>query len=230
MPADARAVIFDLDDTLYPRRRFVLSGFAAVARHLDEYWGVPARDAFLCLVRATRTSPGRELQALIRRFALPDWLVPRLVTIIRAHRPSLRLPRATCRALAALRTHWAVGVVTNGPPDQQARKVDALGLASLVNAVVYADATGAPKPAVEPFLVAARQLGAAPDRVVVVGDDPRTDVAGARAAGMYAVRVLRPGHPAGESAGAAHGVVQSLEEVPSMAGALIDGRGRTHVG
>lgn len=223
-------MIFDLDDTLYPRRRFVLSGFAAVARHLDQYWGVSARQAFLYLVRATRTSPGRELQAVTQRFGLPEWLVPQLVTVIRTHRPSLRLPRATCRTLATLRTQWAVGVVTNGPPDQQARKVEALGLTSLVDAVVYADATGAPKPAVEPFLVAARQLGAAPDRVVVVGDDPLADVAGARAAGMYAVRVLRPGCPKGESADAAHGVVQSLEEVPSMAGSLIDGQGRIHVG
>ena len=33
MPRDTRAVLFDLDDTLYPQRRFILSGFAVVANH-----------------------------------------------------------------------------------------------------------------------------------------------------------------------------------------------------
>ena len=37
-----RGLILDLDDTLYPRERFVRSGFAAVARHVAAAHGVPA--------------------------------------------------------------------------------------------------------------------------------------------------------------------------------------------
>ena len=37
------AVIFDLDDTLYPHVQHVHSGFAAVATYVDRHFGVPAR-------------------------------------------------------------------------------------------------------------------------------------------------------------------------------------------
>ena len=123
-----------------------------------------------------------------------------------------------------------LGVVTNGPPAQQARKVEALGLDRLVDTVIYAEATGAPKPASTPFLTAARRLGVVPGRVVVVGDDPVADVAGARAAGMSAVRVVRRREQMWEPTGAADAMVQSLEDVPSVATELLDGQRRAHAG
>src|SRR5205814_4889538 len=41
-----RGIIFDLDDTLYPRERFIHSGMAAVSRHVEQAWKVPADMAF----------------------------------------------------------------------------------------------------------------------------------------------------------------------------------------
>ena len=43
MPPERRAVVFDLDDTIYPYRRFKLSGFAEVARHLERTCALDAR-------------------------------------------------------------------------------------------------------------------------------------------------------------------------------------------
>jgi len=46
MRLERRAVVFDMDDTLYPFRRFVTSGSAAVASYLSRRCGVdrsPAR-------------------------------------------------------------------------------------------------------------------------------------------------------------------------------------------
>jgi len=224
------AVLFDLDDTLYPRQRFLLSGFAAVARHLDRCWGVDVRLAFARLARAFRTEPGHELQALVGSFDLPSWVVPQLVEIIREHEPSLRLPRASRGALERLRDGWRIGIVTNGPPDIQARKIEALGLVSLVDEVVYAEAggpgTGKPEPAA--FVEAARRLGVCPPRAVFVGDDPIADIEGARRVGMHTIRVMRSGTHMWEAAGSADAVVESVAAVPSMAIGLIDGR-RTYV-
>src|SRR5918993_3920821 len=64
------AVLFDLDDTLYPQRRFVFSGFAAVARHLEHATGEDRKRVFLVLRDAWRERRGRELQACVERFAL----------------------------------------------------------------------------------------------------------------------------------------------------------------
>ena len=41
-----RGVLFDLDDTLYPLRRFVRSGFKAVAVHLERVADKDLTDAF----------------------------------------------------------------------------------------------------------------------------------------------------------------------------------------
>jgi len=226
------AVVFDLDDTLYPRRRFVLSGFVAVAAHVDRVWGVDRRLAFAVLSRACRTAPGCELQVLTDRFGLPAWLVPQLVEVIRAHEPRLRLPRASLHTLAALRDAWRLGIVTNGPPDIQARKVRALGLEPLVDAVVYAHAVGQGlgKPDRVPFMEAARRLRVRPARVVFVGDDPVADITGARAAGMRAVHLRR--RPSQRHEGVDVGAdvaIDAIEEVPAAAMELLDGR-RAYVG
>lgn len=226
MHGDAFAVMFDLDDTLYPRRRFLLSGFAAVARYLECHWGVEARGAFAVMAAAHRTTRGRELQAVTARFGLPAWLVPQLVEVIRDHEPHLRLPEVSRRTLEAMRDGWRLAIVTNGPPDIQARKVEALGVSAMVDAVVYAHATGRGrgKPDRAPFVEAARRLGVCLTRAVFVGDDPVADIAGAQRVGMYAIRVVHPGETAWEAAATADAMVRSLEEVPSAAMALIDGR------
>jgi len=227
MRPDRRAVIFDLDDTLYPLRRFVLSGFAAAARHLERARGLDGRAVFAELSRAMRTHRGHELQVLAHRRRLPPSIVPDLVTVIRGHQPRLRLPRQTAYALGALRRGWQLGIVTNGFPDIQARKVRALGLDLAVDTVVYASehGSGAGKPDREPFLEALARLGVAPDRAVFVGDDERCDLFGAGRIGMFTVYLggwrRRPVLP---RACCADAMVASLADVPDVAKQLVDER------
>jgi putative hydrolase of the HAD superfamily len=185
--------VFDLDDTLYSERRFVLSGFAAVAVAVEQL-GPPRRHVFCALVRALREGRRQEaFQAVCQAYGLSEEHVAHWVAIVRGHRPSLRLPRESRRVLNSLASDWATGVVTNGNPAVQARKVEALGLASLVDAVVFASehGSGRGKPDPEPFMACLTRLGVVPMRSVFVGNDPEIDVAGARAVGMWTVRVAR---------------------------------------
>lgn len=223
MRREPKAVIFDLDDTLYPLRRFVHSGFAAVADHLEQTWRVNRREALSVMARASRwTSRGLELQVCVTHFGLSLSLVPELVTVFRQHAPSLRLPRASRAALEALRADWYLGVVTNGLPDLQARKVDALGLRPLVDGIVYANEFGGGrgKPEREPFLVAAHRLGVAPERVVFVGDDARCDVFGAGRAGMKTIHITRHRRSA-VPACVADATLSTLADVPATADRLL---------
>lgn len=223
---EPRAVIFDLDDTLYPCRQFVLSGFTAVACHLERFWGVPAFAARAELARTYRTGRGRELHLLVRTFGLPAWLVPQLHEVIRAHQPVLRLPPASRWALSMLRERWRLAVVTSGAPEVEARKIAALGLAPLVDAVVHAPhRTGAATARDRALLQqVARRLGARAARTVFVGDDPVADIAVARQAGMHTLRLRRRGESLWEAACAADAEIESMDEVPARAMALVDGR------
>jgi putative hydrolase of the HAD superfamily len=217
--------VFDLDDTLYPYRQFVLSGFAAVAAYLERHHGIPSSRALETLKAARRRRPGRELQKLCETFDLPASYVPALVALIRSHRPSLRLPTRSALVLRSLRRHWRLGVLTNGIPSVQVRKVAALGLDRLVDAVVCAVdcGDGRGKPASDGFVEILVRLGTAPDRAVFVGDDPCADVAGATRIGMKTIHVVRgrAPHAAPVPPDAA---VASLAEVPTLAAVLVPAR------
>jgi putative hydrolase of the HAD superfamily len=189
------ALIFDLDDTLYPERQFIRSGFHAVASEIERRHGVPTRAGLATLFRALRHGRrSQALQELAQEHHLPEAIVAEMVAIIRAHEPSLRLPAATTDVLIAARKRgWRLGVLTNGPPDVQARKAAALRLDSLVDAVVFAHDCGTRvgKPAREPFHTILARLGAPPASSIFVGDDPWCDIAGARGVGLRAILLCR---------------------------------------
>jgi putative hydrolase of the HAD superfamily len=224
MLPDRRAVLFDLDDTLYPYRRFKLSGFLAVARHLEATRQLDVRLGFAALAGAMHSRHrGRELQACVEQHDLPAALLPELVDVFRHHAPRLRLSRTAARVLAALRRGgWRIGVVTNGQPTIQARKVEALGLAAHVDAVVFAMACGRGigKPEPEPFTEALRRLDVPPAAAVFVGDDERCDIVGARSAGLAAIRCEAWTRPAASTA--AHAVIDRLARVPDVARILLE--------
>jgi putative hydrolase of the HAD superfamily len=229
---EPRAVVFDLDDTLYPYRRFVLSGFATIAHDLQRAFGCDRRAAFRVLVRASRgPARGKEVQVCLAALQLPDHLGPPLAARIRDHQPALRLPRETAATLAALRqAGWRLGVVTNGAPAVQARKIAALGLMPWLNAVVYASeyGSGAGKPEPDAFFEIGRRLGVSPSATVVVGDSEDCDISGALAAGMHAIRYAGWTGRADRETRGAHRI-DRLSRVPALARALVRERAHRHV-
>lgn len=219
-----RALLFDLDDTLYPHRRFVLSGFGAVAAHLEAELGIPARRSFMTLARARRHHPGRELQVLLQAFGLPDSRLPELVEMIRTHEPRLRLPRTTAAALRAVRNDWRVGIVTNGAPAIQERKLKALGLPRMVDTVVYADAVGTRtgKPDPTAFELALARLGVRAAHAVFVGNDERRDIGGAAGVGMRTILAARYAASVTRESTRADATVRTMAEVPTVASRLME--------
>jgi putative hydrolase of the HAD superfamily len=214
-----RGLIFDLDDTLYPRRRFVRSGFAAVAQFVERQFGIAASVVLMTLLKA-QGSQRIELQALCEAFNLPQGAIPRLVQVFRSHRPALWLfhdAEATLRELRA--NGWRLAILTNGLPQVQTIKIDALGLRSLVDHVVFAAEHadgGKPHPAA--FREVLARLALPADRCVMVGDDVECDVRGAHGMGMPAIRILRD---VTISPGEGDATVAFLADVPAIAEALL---------
>jgi putative hydrolase of the HAD superfamily len=216
-------LIVDLDDTLYPREQFVLSGFAAVARHIAAGHQVSADEASITLTQAYYGNDrGQEFQALCRHFDLPLDLIPDLVTVFREHRPSLWLRPGLVDTLYRLRREgWRIAVLTNGLPSVQAAKVDALGLRRLVDTVVYAEeyASGG-KPDTAAFGAALARLNLPASSCIAVGDDPVCDVRGGHAAGLRTVRVS-PTNLEGPVQHEGDVVIERVEELPDVAHALL---------
>ena len=79
MKGKARAIVFDLDDTLYPHAAFVRSGFKAIARQLARDRGLSASLVYNVLDQARSSGGrGRELQRLCIRVGLSSSCVPEI--------------------------------------------------------------------------------------------------------------------------------------------------------
>jgi len=226
MRRDARAIVFDLDDTLFQTRRYTFSAHAAVEAHLSHRAGLNPVRAKVVLRQALERDgvPGREFDFLLSSCGLPSAWLPELVAVARRHQPVLRLPLVTSRVLAALRPSWSIGILTNGIPLVQAAKVRAMALAARVDEVVYATeyGSGVGKPETEPFIEISRRLGIDAARTVFVGDDETRDIGGAAAAGMRTIRLTAwTGRLAPEPPSAADAVLNSFEALPRLADALL---------
>ena len=114
--------------------------------------------------------------------------------------PAPLLPGAS-DALAALSSRFPLAIVSDtgfASGAAQDRLLERDGIRSLFAATVYSVDVGYAKPRLEPFRAALDALRVArPDEVLHVGDIERTDIRGAIAAGMRAVRldVVRSGGP-----------------------------------
>jgi len=119
---------------------------------------------------------------------------PALVALVRE--AQLRHEAETFRLYDDARTLLALPglprvLVTNGAPDTQRHKLAVLGIEERFDAVVISGELGVAKPDVAIFRAALDHVGVAPDRALHVGDNLRTDVAGAQAAGLTAVWLNR---------------------------------------
>jgi putative hydrolase of the HAD superfamily len=189
-----QAVVFDLDDTLYPEQSYVLSGFRAVARWAEVALGIPAATAYreletLFLSGVRGTTFDRWLQS----HDLDYSLVPTLVSVYRDHRPALAPFPGVPELLARLGQRYRLGLVSDGYLAVQRRKLAALGIESNLDAVVFSDENGREswKPAPWPFQEVLRRLETEACHTVYVADNVVKDFYGARQVGLATIHVRR---------------------------------------
>jgi putative hydrolase of the HAD superfamily len=90
---------------------------------------------------------------------------------------------------------YKLGIVTNGVPDLQRRKLESFGLLPLFDEAVVSGEVDCGKPDPGIFHSICDRLGVEIADCVMVGDNPERDVAGAMAVGMASVWVSRNGRP-----------------------------------
>ncbi|MHC4339711.1 MAG: TIGR02253 family HAD-type hydrolase [Planctomycetota bacterium] len=200
-----RAVLFDIDDTLFPTSVFAERARrsaveAMVAAGLD----VEVEEAYSELeevVLEFTSNYDRHFDQLILR--LGDRLekgVHRAIVIasgVQAYHATKRhldpFPDVA-RALEELKTTELVrGVVSNGLTVKQAEKLVRLGLSNAFSpdAIFISEDIGAAKPHPRIFVVACEHLGIEPGEAMYVGDSPVKDVDAAHEAGL--ITCLRRG-------------------------------------
>lgn len=189
-------LIFDLDDTLYDERAYVLSGFAAVARMLQERFGWPEA-ASLSFMRRDLAAHGRGAifdRLLETHGARAKSLVEACIKTYRHHVPAIALYPAAERLLGQLDA--PLYLVTDGHKVTQQRKIEALGLDRRFTRCFVTHRYGIrnAKPSVHCFGLIARLERCGWSDLVYVGDNPAKDFVNLSPLGVHTVRVLTGQH------------------------------------
>jgi putative hydrolase of the HAD superfamily len=183
-----RAVVFDLYGTL------VEIGDAAFQERLPRLEGISRRDwvGFQREALLVRDFPSREafVDAIFERFGGGgEPLRSTLLELLARELASVRaLPGATSVLAFLRRRGLRIGLITNsGSPYRE--PLDRLGLAELVDAVVFSCTAGARKPEPRLYRAALERLGVAAAEALMVGDSLANDVQAPERLGMRGLLV-----------------------------------------
>ena len=192
-----KAVLFDLDDTLYPEIEFVHSGFRVVAQYLASLSNKGMHVLFerLCEI-LSQEGRGSVFDTLLQELGLfSRERVKLLLYLYRTHRPELKLYDEVPAVFDALRDReLRLGIITDGMASVQRNKINALGLDNLCDVIICSDEIGVEcwKPSTMPFAIALELLDVVPENAVYVGDNVQKDFAGAKALGMHTIQFKGP--------------------------------------
>jgi len=211
-----KAVVFDLDDTLYPERQYAFSGFSAVAAAFEQHLGDPARVAArMRQIFDTEHRP-RVFNTLLDQLGLQgdDELIREMIQTYREHTPKIALHRDADDALKRLHKDCKLGLITDGPVVSQSAKIGALGLQETFDAIVLTEELGPMyrKPHIRAFELIAERLGVRGRQCAYVADNPAKDFIAPNALGWTTIQIRR-----------ADGIYRDTVPVPSgAAGCILD--------
>jgi putative hydrolase of the HAD superfamily len=187
-----QAIVFDLDDTLYPEKEFVESGYQAVARHIAGNSDYSFKDLFSSM-RISFHSFGRQtvFPNLLMHYPKLRLSLDDCVHIYRHHNPSIRLFPGYGDLLRKLSETYRLGLITDGLPEVQKKKVNALGLAGIIKNIIYSWEYGAERQKPHPysFQTMLALLQSAAGNTLFVGDNHEKDGQGAMNVGMQYVQI-----------------------------------------
>ena len=164
-----KAIIFDLDDTLYPEMDYVKSGFKAISKELSD-------DTVYQKLHALFLQDRKDVY---QRAGFSEEQCRRCVEIYRNHYPDISLGKETKELLENLRGNgYKTGIITDGEPDRQKKKISALGLYDIVDKIIITDELGGAeyrKPHQKAFEWMKKLLDVEFEEMMYVGDNPEKD-------------------------------------------------------
>lgn len=225
-----KAILFDLDDTLWPiaptiqRAEIILHDW--LAQHAPRVTDIHTTDSLRARRMALMQETPRYRHDLwaLRHTVLREALdacgddpakADAAMAIFSRERNVVALYEDVLPGLHNLGQRYALGSISNGYADLQE-----IGLAAHFRVSIAAHSLGIAKPEARIFHMACEALNVAPHEAVYVGDDPLLDVEGAQKAGLRAVWINRFERKLPETIRPdlictdLHGVARWLEDAP----------------
>lgn len=182
-----KAIILDLDDTLYSEKEYVRSGYRKVTEQIAEL-----HDAYEMLWQGFVDGKSVFDYVLSEKGIYSDKLKQECLEIYREQTPDIHLYEGVRDMLLALRAKGKkLGIITDGRVNGQKRKLEQLGLYDLVDEVIITDELAGNgevscfrKPNTIAFEIMKKRLNVRFEDMIYVGDNQAKDFQAPRKLGM----------------------------------------------
>ena len=194
MTQKSRVVVFDLDDTLYKERDYLLSAYREIAAGIESRYSLEG--IFDRMVEWWQEGEN-VFRRLIGTYRLDETLDD-LLAVYRSHVPAIRLDEVTRRQLDRLQQQAVLGLISDGRHVTQRHKVEALGLAAYMDEqdILVSEETGFEKPSEAPYRHFMERYPSC--TYYYIGDNPAKDFVAPNHLGWTTVCLLDDGrniHP-----------------------------------
>lgn len=160
-----KAIVFDLDDTLYPEIDYLKSAYRFIAEKLGETDGKLYNDMVEKYLNNENVFDYLEFTYDINKSQLLEWY--------RNHNPNISLYPHVNDFLNSFKYDFKFAIITDGRLTTQRNKIKALGLESLIDAIVISEEIGSEKPNLANFNKAMELLKC--DTYCYIGDNTKKD-------------------------------------------------------
>ena len=202
-----RGVIFDLDDTLYSEKDYVLSGFKAVSEYLGN---LEYTDKLWSFFEAGKLALDELLSEIGRQQEKDNCL-----TVYREHSPKINLYQGIPDLLKAIKdANIRIGIITDGRVTGQKAKINALGLSELVDDIIITDELGGVrfrKPNDIAYRMMQTKWQIPYEEIIYIGDNPEKDFQAPCQLGMHTMLFRNKG-----------GLYYDAHDVPIVCNYVVD--------
>jgi putative hydrolase of the HAD superfamily len=208
MTAHIKAILFDLDDTLFDRTTAVERTLQAMSNEFPGLFSGITTDKIIraffhsdeiatlefnngLSLKETRLVRDREF---LKSLGLDYGYAPAIDAFYIKTYPTFKVFISGAKPIIErLARAYRLGLISNGNSIDQCQKLDNLGIRHLLSCTMLSEEIGIRKPDPRIFQEAVKNLGTSTDECLFIGDSYENDVIGARNAGMQACW-FNPGH------------------------------------
>ena len=181
-----KAVVFDLDDTLYSEKDYVKSGFNAVANEFTQI-----ENLFEKLWKAFENGNKAIDKMLKEENIYSEELRNKCLNIYRNHKPDVHLYDGVREMLENLKQqNVKLGIITDGRPEGQKAKIESLNIKDLFDEIIITDELGGiefRKPNKTAFVKMNELMDIPYGQMLYVGDNIKKDFIAPEELGMKTV-------------------------------------------
>ena len=176
------SIVFDLDDTIFYEKKYVLSGFKEIDRYIESRYGL--KKSSLKLVKYFEKNEKDPLQSLCKELNLN--IKKQLIALMRESKPHIKTRPGIIQFMKKLKSkNFETGIITNGRSITQRNKIQALGIQNYLDILLISEEVGLAKPQLEIFKK--YELQSKKSKFLYIGNNPYLDISPANTLGWQTV-------------------------------------------